>query len=456
MKKIYTTLCLFSCFIGHHLMAQTNQEIALSLPGFSRVIKQNNHAPIKVQVTNNGKDFNKAVTINFSIDEEVISSKQLNLNLAHQMSNEITIDHQFALPTQEHQLKVWLEDSEISGSKVLSSISFDFLVARTTVPQLPLIEEFTSSTCAPCASFNSTFDPFLSSINANANGGQAAAVKYQMNWPSPGDDPSYNSEGNGRKNSYSVNSIPKSFLNGVLTSTFNQSVIDAAAGESAFNLVPYFYLSGDTVKATCEATSYTSMTSALRMYLALTEDFYTYTDGTTSQTTFHYVMRKMLPNYVGTIISNIHEDTTFTTNRTYKVTYGNVVQNSYNIWGTSAGFTLVAWIQDISTKEVFQAAFANTPSAQTIRENIQQNSLEVFPNPTEEQFTIKLELTANAQVSYTLSDLSGKIVQEPVVQELPAGKHILQTSTQTLPAGVYLCSVTANGEKFVQRIVVTK
>jgi hypothetical protein len=358
---------------------------------------------------------------------------------------------------QAHQLQLWLDAKEGNNiPKSNSTNKVDFFVARNTVPQLPLIEEFTSSTCGPCASFNTTFDPFLSSIDANIPGGQAAAVKYQMNWPPPGDDPSFNSDGNSRRNSYGVNSIPLSYLNGVATSTFNQAVIDAASGQSPFNLTPYFYLSGDTIKATCTAESFTNMTEILRLYLALTEDFYTYTGGTTSQTTFHYVMRKMLPNYVGTVLTNINADTTFITNRNYKLTYGNVVPSSFNIWGTSAGFTLVTWIQNTSTKEVFQAAVANTPSAQFLNESSVTSGLQIYPNPAEEFFSLKLELNEPANVSYTLSDLSGKLVQQPVKQQLPAGKHLLQTSTADLQAGIYVCSVQANNQIYTQRVTVIK
>ena len=167
-------------------------------------------------------------------------------------------------------------------------------------------------------------------------------------------------------------------------------------------------------------------------------------------------MRKMMPSYVGTIISNINEDTIYTINRNYKVTYDTVVTGSNNIWGTSAGFTLVSWIQNASTKEVYQAAFANTPSALNITENASHNSMEVFPNPANEIFTIKLELTEKAAVVYTLNDITGKEVQAPVIQELPAGKHILQTSTQNLLPGIYFCNIKANDTVFTERIVVTK
>jgi hypothetical protein len=221
-------------------------------------------------------------------------------------------------------------------------------------------------------------------------------------------------------------------------------------------LVPYYYFSGDTLKATGTATSYTTMSTTLRLHLAVTEDFYSYSGGTTSQTTFHYVERKMLPNYVGTVLTNIHEDTTYTTNRNYKLTYGNVTQNSYNIWGTSTGITLVSWIQNTDTKEIYQAAFTNTPSALGLQAQTVENSMEVFPNPANENFTIKLELIEKAEVSYFINDLSGKLIQAPIVQELPAGKHVLQTSTVNLLPGIYLCNIKANNKTYTERIVVTK
>lgn len=457
MKNIYSIIALFVCLIHQQTFSQNTSEFEMSLVAFSKVIKQNNVETITVKFDAIEKDINKTFTINFAIDDVLISSENIALKILKNESQNYQLIYDFSINPKAYQLKIWITDPLNSDiSKALNSIDHHFFVARTTVPQLPLIEEFTSSTCSPCASFNSTFDPFLASINANENGGQVAAVKYQMNWPSPGNDPSYNSDGNGRKTSYLVSGIPKSFLNGVATSTFDQSVIDAASGQSAFEIVPYFYLSGDSVIATCDATSYTSMSGTLRLHLALTEDFYSYTGGSTTQNTFHYVQRKMLPNYVGTVLNNIHADTTYTTNRAYKVTYGNVTQNSYNIWGTSAGFTLVSWIQNTSTKEIYQAAFANTPSALNINKNIHQNAFEIYPNPANESFTVKLELSEKAEVAYSISDITGKIIQQAIVQQLPKGKHIIQTSTQDMLPGIYFCNIKANDASFVQRIVITK
>jgi len=85
-----------------------------------------------------------------------------------------------------------------------------------------------------------------------------------------------------------------------------------------------------------------------------------------------------------------------------------------------------------------------------------QNGIEIFPNPSNDAFTIKLVIDQKADVSYTLNDLTGKLIQQPVTQALPAGKHILQTSTQNLLPGIYICTIKANEQVFNERIVITK
>jgi hypothetical protein len=99
---------------------------------------------------------------------------------------------------------------------------------------------------------------------------------------------------------------------------------------------------------------------------------------------------------------------------------------------------------------------ANTPSAQFLNESSVTSGLQIYPNPAEDFFSLKLELNEPANVSYTLSDLSGKLVQQPVKQQLPAGKHLLQTSTADLQAGIYVCSVQANNQIYTQRVTVIK
>ena len=63
----------------------------------------------------------------------------------------------------------------------------------------------------PCASFNAVLDPYLSSLNTNEPGSGIVAVKYQMDWPAPGNDPSYNQDGETRRAYYGVTGISRPF-----------------------------------------------------------------------------------------------------------------------------------------------------------------------------------------------------------------------------------------------------
>ena len=71
-----------------------------------------------------------------------------------------------------------------AGLSLLLLVLFSFGIASfaQTVPLKPLYEEFTSSTCGPCAFANAILDPLLM-----ANEGTHSLIKYQMNWPGSGD-----------------------------------------------------------------------------------------------------------------------------------------------------------------------------------------------------------------------------------------------------------------------------
>src|SRR5258706_7040556 len=76
-----------------------------------------------------------------------------------------------------------------------------------------LIEDFTSSTCGPCASFNPGFHSWV-----EAHRSTISIVSFHMNWPAPNNDPMYlanSSEATARRNYYGVNSIPQLWMEGV-------------------------------------------------------------------------------------------------------------------------------------------------------------------------------------------------------------------------------------------------
>ncbi|MEA2041791.1 MAG: hypothetical protein U9N85_04485, partial [Bacteroidota bacterium] len=89
-------------------------------------------------------------------------------------------------------------------SIVLTFVAF----SQAKTERTALYEEFTSSTCPPCYTFNISYfnDSYLSS-----NAGTFTLIKYQMSWPSPGDD-YYTEEGGTRRSFYGISGVPTLYL----------------------------------------------------------------------------------------------------------------------------------------------------------------------------------------------------------------------------------------------------
>ncbi len=78
--------------------------------------------------------------------------------------------------------------------------------------RLVLLEEFTSSTCGPCAGVNPTFHTWQVQ-----NPEKFTSIYWHVSWPSPGNDPMYlanKAENGARVSYYGVTYVPYSVLDG--------------------------------------------------------------------------------------------------------------------------------------------------------------------------------------------------------------------------------------------------
>lgn len=330
-------------------------------------------------------------------------------------------------------------------------------VATQSVQRVALVEEFTSSTCPPCASYNSTFDPLLSTLNTNIGGSNIAAIKYQMNWPSPGNDPSYNPDGNARKTYYGVSGIPDVFLNGraeangYINSATN---LNAEAAKPAFiNIDLTYALSGFTLTANVTVNSYADFAGTYKLHIAATEDFYTFSGNTTGQDEYHYAQRKMMPNAQGSTVALTAGGTQNFT-QSYTFTEGGPAQGNYNLWGTLDGVTLVAFVQNTATKEILQADFVNVV-ATSVEENVLDNSLRVFPNPSNGLVNVAFDLPSGQQASLEVTNVLGEVVYN-TTRNIGAGAQRELVDLSALTNGVYYMTITAGDLKSTRKVTLNK
>jgi hypothetical protein len=320
------------------------------------------------------------------------------------------------------------------------------MVASQLVTNLPLLEGFTSSTCAPCASFYNQFDPILNNNNPNGTSNPGIAnVKYQMNWPSPGNDPSYNPDGVTRRTYYGVSGIPNNFYDGNNAVANNQAEIDFYKNKQTPMAMTCTYSSdaSGAVSVTVNVTPYVNIPSGARLHIAVLEKEYDYAASTTSQDVFKHVMRKMLPNGNGTTISNLVDGTpqTFTQSYTFNtVAPGSTpAQGSYDLWVGINNLEVVAFVQNNATREVYQSV-VGTKVASINNLNAAFN-VNLYPNPVANNLTIALDVKKAEMARIDIVNMLGQTVQSLDYGQVN-GSQMITMDASNLTNGLYFARVT--------------
>lgn len=396
-------------------------------------------------------------TMNYRVDGGSTVSQTINANIAPGATYTFTHPTPWNATYGTHSIEAWASDLNGSGDQNTANdvVIKPVNVASATAVRTALIEEFTSSTCVPCANFNSTFDPLLNSLNTNMPGSNIAAVKYQMNWPSPGNDPSYNPEGNSRKTYYGVSGIPDTFINGKPLASASASYIQSEAATDAFiDMDMTYWTNGDQVSVTVNMTPYWGFTGSHKLHIAAVEDQYDYPASTTTQDEFHYVQRKMLPNASGSTIAAMADGVTQTFTQTYTFNTGTPAQTNFNIWGDSVDdLTLVAFVQNNSTKEILQATTAKI--AVGVAENELDRGFAVFPNPTDGRLNVKFDLAASGTAQINVFNMLGENVLTST-RNVGTGAQLESFNMTWLNSGIYFVTIQADGMRATRKVTLSK
>ncbi|MCX6283744.1 MAG: T9SS type A sorting domain-containing protein [Bacteroidetes bacterium] len=159
------------------------------------------------------------------------------------------------------------------------------------------------------------------------------------------------------------------------------------------------------------------------------------------QTHLEFVSRAMAPNASGTPIDllNVNQVTVPLT-FTYNPAWGGDLVTDYE---------LVAWVQDLTTKEVIDAEKVNLQSILVgVKEhNNGQGGMRIYPNPVKNTLTVE---TLQSAVNSTLSvfNVSG---QEVLIQKVVSAKTQLDMSS--FAKGVYTLRLVNNDKVEVRKIV---
>jgi hypothetical protein len=317
------------------------------------------HQAVSGKFVNVGETAINSINVNWALnDGDVHTTSYTGLNVTTGNVYSFTCTDSITEPSGVFDLKVWVSnlngsatpDENPANDTMVKSISIpDHLVYRR-----PMFEEFTSSTCGPCASFNnSTFNPFIA-----AHGHEMTLVKYQMNWPGSG-DPYYTAEGGVRRSYYGVNAVPDLYVDGKVCGTNSTAVNNAFNTSKAtmayMEVQSQHEIQGNNVIIDCNILPYANY-SGVTVQMAIIERKTTQNVATNGETEFHNVMMKMVPDANGTMVS-------LTANQPYNLKY-TVDMSATNVEEMD-DLELVVFIQ-ASNKEIYNSDYSPETGAMII------------------------------------------------------------------------------------------
>jgi len=300
-------------------------------------------------ISNWGEDYIVSLDIDWQIDDGDINSTSITgLAIATGETYNFVCDQLINLPIGGYDLNVWITNvngapdnnqNNDSLTKIVNIVSY--LVQRT-----PSLEEFTSSTCGPCAGYNQNLTPW-----ANEHADEITLVKYQMSWPGAG-DPYYTNEGGVRRGYYGVSWVPWQIADGMQIETnvgaVNAFFNEAMANPSFVSIVGNHSIEGTTIDVTTTVLPFAGLIDS-RVYIIVFENTTTQNTGNNGETEFHHVMMKMIPDANGTSVD-------FTDREPVTITHQVDLSGTFIEEFDDLGVAVI--VQDFESRNVYQSAYS--------------------------------------------------------------------------------------------------
>lgn len=346
----------------------------------------------------------------------------------------------------EYTIEVWASDLNGNADANTSNdeMSKPVTVVDNMVQRMPVFEIFTSSTCGPCAAAS----PNIKAVFA-ANPDKFTAIKYQMDWPGAG-DPYVNADGLTRRSFYGVSGIPDMYVDGTAEDegSYTTPMLNAAYNIPSFMTINASYsVTGQTVHVTGTIEPLNNYTGShnLRMHIGVFEHLTTGNIGSNGETEFHYVEHKMMPDGNGTAISSLTSGTPYTIDKTFTFPAANNVEQF-----TDLG--VVVFVQNNSTKEVYQSSFAANPAG--ISGDIQHGMgiQKIFPNPVVKTAVMLYQTKDSNPAQIKVINQLGEVVME-MTDDSQTGTNQADLKMENLASGLYFVELSTGGQKFIQKIV---
>ena len=84
------------------------------------------------------------------------------------------------------------------------------------------------------------------------------------------------------------------------------------------------------------------------------------------------------------------------------------------------------------------------------------NSFTIEPNPAKEKFVAQFSLKETSLVSFTISELNGRLIQETSEEQYSQGDHLKMIDVRNIPAGTYVVSLRSGKSISTKKLIVIR
>jgi hypothetical protein len=304
--------------------------------------------------------------------------------------------------------------------------------------RVSLIENFTNNNLSSSSSNNSAFQSLASLSN------EVVKIEYHTALPQPDASNLLNSaDQNARAAYYGITNssslLPDGFLDGISGGNFTSASWPTDITLRSLKASPLnITINPSGTKVNVDITPVQPVNSGrLQVYVALIEK---------SVGSDQFVLRKFYPNASGTPLALPLSPSTITIDP-WVIGTNEIVDINQ--------IALVAFVQDLDTKEVIQAVYLPNPSVLpavvTSVEPLTESSIRVYPNPSDKEFIVQLPEPVKQSTSISLVDQFGRTLNAGEFQEGELKKTV---STQGLSDGIYILQVGDQGQAARKKVMV--
>lgn len=351
----------------------TIDELNLGILSFNMpdIIGINNN-DVSFIVKNTGSNNVTNFSASYQIDDNEAVVENFKINIASLEEQEITFEKKLSTTPGSHSLTISILDVNNSQDNEEDNVMTKELdIAYGSIQRTPMIEHFSSPTCAPCVMVNEAMELLTKKYQ-----GKYTYTKYPLDYPAPGDI-YFNDECRTKKAYYNIMSAPTIIFDGDFYG--NSEIIDADF-EKQYQKPAYIDIKGtfnvnnedSTINVTIDVLPYTNIPEK-KLFVSVNEKTTTENQSYNGEKEFHHIMMKMLADANGNDI-----DLKAREMQHFEFSYDMNLTNMEEL----NDLEVAAWIQDYHTQEIFnsQYLYENTEHpypAQNLRIENNDNKLTI-------------------------------------------------------------------------------